>query len=1110
MKRILFFFTLFCICSINAQVTTSPTLPTVNDPITITFNATGTPLQGYSGEVYTHTGVTVDGVRWQNVIGTWGNNTVQPKLTRTGTDTYTLLITPNVYSYYNVLATKIISELNFVFRAASGSPQSADIFTTVYPAATLNVAFTNPLQNTTLNLNQSITISAESSLNATLELFLNGNSIQTATNSKSITKLHTFSTPGNHTLKVVANDGITTKEQTINVYVKTPTQTATKPNGLKYGLNKNPDNSVTFLLKAPFKSDVFLIGDFNNWTLNSNYQLFNDGEDFWITLSGLDINTEYAYQYYVDYSIKICDPYSEKILDPWTDQYIKPGNYPNLKPYPTNLTTGYVSTFIINEPTYNWNVTNFNKPLQHNLVIYELLIRDFTESDSYTEAITKLDYLKKLGVNAIELMPINEFEGADSWGYNPALYMALDKSYGTKNAFKKFVDECHQRGIAVIADVVFNHSYGQSPLVQMYWNSVDNKPAANNPWYNQNHNFVDNTAAHWGYDFNHESTYTKTFFKEVLNYWMTEYKIDGFRFDFTKGMTNTQFYGTNNWGSAYDASRISILKDYASYVWSHNPTNKPYVIFEHLSDNQEEKELADFGIMMWGNMNYNYSQNTMGFASGADISYISHKSRNWTQPNLVGYMESHDEERMMYRNINFGNSTSNPPYTVKDLKTALTRQELAGIFFLSVPGPKMMWQFGELGYDFSINTCTDGTINNNCRLARKPVKWEYFNDVNRKHVYSTWATLNAFRNQHPVFHTTDFTLNVSTLLKSIQLRHATMDVVIIGNFDITTKSVNPNFTKTGIWYEYFTGEVRTVSNQTATIDLKPGEYRLYSTVKLSDPLGGTVNDDSDGDGINDAMDQCPNTLLGTVVNATGCPVFSLPATNFKLEITNPTCTNKNNGQLKITASESLNYIATINGIDYPFTSTTSVPNLSPNIYSVCIKIPAQNNYTQCFEFTISDPPGLTGRTSIENKNNRATANIIIDSGTAPFIVDVNGSTIFETSENNFLINVNNGDVIEVKSAVACEGKISKQINLLNEVIAYPNPASDFVELYIPDYLNQKIVNIQLFNLTGRLVLNVNFDVVNNHIKIPISSLSNGLYIIRAHLEKPITIKLIKK
>ncbi|MDT8418422.1 MAG: alpha-amylase family glycosyl hydrolase, partial [Lutibacter sp.] len=677
----------------SQAVTTAPTIPTANSEITITFNAVGTPLDGYTGDVYAHTGVTINGAQWQNVIGTWGSNTTQPKLTRSTSNAnlYTLVITPTVYGFYGAATSATITELNFVFRASTNSPQTANIFVPLF-AEGLNMVFTSPANNSAFNLNSNITISAEASVASNLELFANGILIKTTTNTTNISTSHLLTTAGNHILKAVATNGTEVKETTINIFVKTPTVTAVKPVGIKYGININTDNSVTFLLKAPFKTDVLLLGDFNNWTLDGNYQMKKDGEDFWLTIPGLDINTEYAYQYLIDYTIKVADPYSEKILDPWTDQFIKAGNYPNLKAYPTDLTTGYVSTFLINEPTYTWNITDFTKPAQNNLIIYELLIRDFTETDSFTEAITKLDYLASLGVNAIELMPINEFEGAESWGYNPALYMALDKSYGTKNDFKKFVDECHQRGIAVLADVVFNHSFGQSPLLQMYFDNANNKPAADNPWYNVNHNLVDNTSAHWGSDFNHESAHTRAFFKDVLSYWMDEYKIDGFRFDFTKGFSNTIYTGANNWASAYDQSRIDILKDYADHVWSNKPANKPYVIFEHLSDNSEETVLANHGIMLWGNMNHSYNQNTMGFASDANINWISYKQRGWNNPNVVGYMESHDEERLMNKNLQFGNSTAT--YNVKNINTALSRQELAGMFFFTIPGPKMIWQFG--------------------------------------------------------------------------------------------------------------------------------------------------------------------------------------------------------------------------------------------------------------------------------------------------------------------------------------------------------------------------------------------------------------------------------
>src|SRR5690554_7605996 len=107
-------------------------------------------------------------------------------------------------------------------------------------------------------------------------------------------------------------------------------------------------------------------------------------------------------------------------------------------------------------------------PEVDKLVVYELLIRYFTNNGDIKTVTDTLDYLQRLGVNAIELMPFNEFEGNDSWGYNPSFYFAADKAYGTLNDYKEFVDECHARGIAVLMDMVLNHSYGQSAFAQMY------------------------------------------------------------------------------------------------------------------------------------------------------------------------------------------------------------------------------------------------------------------------------------------------------------------------------------------------------------------------------------------------------------------------------------------------------------------------------------------------------------------------------------------------------------------------------------------------------------------------------------------------------------------
>ena len=1093
MKKTVLLFLLIISYTTFAQVSTVPVIPTATSEVTIKFDATGTGLEGYTGDVYAHTGLTINGEKWQNVIESWGNNTTQPKLTRTATDQYELLITPDVYTFYNVATSETITEFSFVFRSADASQQTSDIFVPIYQDG-LNITFTEPTNGNAFNINTTINIAAEASINADLELFVNGISQNTASNTKNITTSFTLTATGTYTIKASATSGNETKETEISIYVKSPTQNQTMPTGVTNGLNNNGDGTATFVLLAPNKNDVLLIGDFNNWTVNENYQLYKDGEYFWITLNNLDVDTEYAYQYLVDYEIKIADPYSEKILDPWTDQYIKDGNYPSLKEYPTNLTEGYVSTFKLNETTYNWQVENFTRPNKDNLIIYELHVRDFVESDSYTEVLTKLDYLQTLGVNAIELMPVNEFEGADSWGYNPALYFALDKAYGTKNAFKNLVDECHKRGIAVLADVVFNHSYGQSPLVQMYWDDANGKPAADNPWYNQDSNFL-NPSAQWGYDFNHESNYTTSFFNDVLEYWMTEYKIDGFRFDFTKGFSNTP-YGTSSWGSTYDASRIQILKNYADVVWSHSPSNKPYVIFEHLADNSEETELANYGILLWGNMNHNYNQNTMGFNSDTDISWISYKQRGWNNPSLIGYMESHDEERLMFKNLEYGNT--NGDYSVKNLTTALAREELAGMFLFTIPGPKMIWQFGELGYDISIDE--------NGRVGRKPIKWEYKDDVNRNQVYTTWSTMIAFKTKYPeVFNTSDFTLNVSSLTKSIVLKNTAFDVVIIGNFDVSAKSVSANFTKTGTWFEYFTGEENVVSNTTQSITINPGEYKMYTSIKVLDPRGGTELDDSDSDGVPDTEDLCPNTPLGQQVNATGCENFTIIANNFTVEAIGETCPDKNNGQISISAVENFNYTVTIDSKKYNFTNSAAlvVENLQPDTYNFCIEIVGET-YKQCYAVTIEEGTIVSGKTTINSK----TAEIKILDGTAPFNVFVNNELAFDTYSPEFIVPIKHGDVINVKTAVSCEGVYSKQINFFEELVAYPNPTQGAFEIVLPETKNEVLVEI--FNIQSQLISSKTYPVLYGKVQLNLENNPTGLYFAKVYLEDTKLLKIVKQ
>ena len=593
-----------------------------------------------------------------------------------------------------------------------------------------------------------------------------------------------------------------------------------KPLPFRDGITRISDDSLAFVLFAPNKQSVHLIGDFNDWEISEDYQMKNDGDRFWIKIGNLDKNKEYICQYLIDNTIRIADPYANKISDPWNDKDILASVYPNLIPYPTGKTTQIAMTVTTKMDNYSWQIKNYTATHPEKLVIYEILIRDFTTLRSIKGVQEKIPYLKELGVNAIELMPFNEFEANDSWGYNPSFYFAPDKAYGTSEDYKAFIDECHVNGIAVIMDIVLNHSYGQSPMVRMYQNG--STVSVDNPWYNVKSNFS-NPDAQWGYDFNHESPYTQVFVDSVCAYWMQEYKVDGYRFDFTKGFSNTPYPATgDNWGSAYDAARIKNLKRIYDELKKRNPN--AIFICEHLSENREEKELADYGMLLWGNLNYNMNEATMGwgeekgdYGNKGDLSWASYKQRDWTYPNLVAYMESHDEERLMYKNKQWGKEQGS--YSVKQISTGLQRNAAATVILFSLPGPKMIWQFGELGYDVSIDY--------NGRLGKKPFHWEYYEQPDRKALFDVYAKMIDLHINHPVFSTSDYTIDLTNHFKTVVLKSANETVVAMANFDVVTKTKNVNFTKTGVWNDYFTGLEITADAATKSITLNPGEYRLY-------------------------------------------------------------------------------------------------------------------------------------------------------------------------------------------------------------------------------------------------------------------------------------------
>ena len=817
---ILIFFLVYQI-GITQIIQISPAFPTVNDIVTIHYDATqgNGELVGVS-PVYTHTGIiTQSGLpsSWSFVQGNWGQADTNALMTDLGNNIHKIVI--DIDQYYGFPNGTNVAKLAFVFRNHDGSLEgkTANMGDILYPIYPINGGFQaaifKPYSDLLVNINDTIFFSGQSNSDATLQLFDNGVLIADTVNTTLLEKDIIVNSSGDHQIILVADDGSSVLRDTVNYVVIPALNLVDPPYGLVDGINYINDSTVTLKFYAPEKTTVNLIGDHNNWMVNSSsfMSLSTDSSYWWKTISGLNPGGKYTYQYLVDGVIKIADPLSPLILDPNNDANIGSFNYPNPVPYPSNYTNGFVTVMEPGKTAYNWTNNNFTPPNNKDLIIYELLVRDFVATHSYQTLIDTLDYLAELGVNAIELMPPGEFENNESWGYNPSFHMALDKYYGTPEHFKAFIDSCHGRGIAVINDIVFNQAFGQSPMVNLYWDGLNNRPAANNPWFNE---VCPHPPYCWGYDFDHSSEATKKFMDRVNHYWLDEYHIDGFRFDFTKGFSNN----SNN----YDNDRINLLKRMADTIWSKHPN--AYVILEHWADNNEEKILANYGMMLWGNVTHGYQESAMGYPSNSNLSWGVYKYRLWNEPHLISYMESHDEERIMYKNITYGNTTGQQ--NAKNLLNGLKRTEGLAALMLTTPGPKMIWQFGELGYDISIDFP--------CRICNKPILWNYFTENSRKRLYDVYKASIELRKSHPVFTGDDFTYSLIGEVKSLKLNDPNMNAVVVVNIDVNPQDKTIDFQHNGWWYEYFSGDSIQI-NGTSIISLDPGEYKVYTDLKLDKP-----------------------------------------------------------------------------------------------------------------------------------------------------------------------------------------------------------------------------------------------------------------------------------
>ena len=829
-KLTLLLLSVFALSAI-AQVTTVPAIiqKGYTGQVTIIFN----PNEGNKGMVgaaycYAHTGLITSASSsdgdWKNVVEEWRTNTSKTKMTKEGNNWK--LVIPNIYTFYGVPSSTEIEKLAFVFHdGPSGikegkTDQGGDIFVEL---AEQGLAVSISELPEISKYTSSFTITGNATVSANLTLKMNGTVVKSGTGT-SLSFTSNFFERKNYTFEFTATkDGKTVSATTVTCVPTTPTK-ANRPSGIVNGIyyDKNNKKKVTLCTYAGSKtapaSNVFVVGDFNNWQISNNYQLkqANDSAYFWIELNNLTPNKEYAMQYVVVRAdgkiVRISDLYSEKLLhgdDKWITGYTS--NYPK-------QADGYVTVIHPGKPAFNWSsaTLNFKRPNKNNLVIYEVWVYDHTPQRNIKGMIDRLDYIKDLGVNAVELMPVTEFDGNENWGYSPNHYFAFDKAYGTSDELKTFIDECHKRGIAVILDMVFNHATGLNPMNKLYPYGTE---LSSNPWFNVTAPHSDNVYEDWNHDFKP----TKTMFTRALSYWLTEYKVDGFRMDLSHGLCGT----TAN-------SSVKHIKEYYEKGVKAVSADA-YMILEHWGGNMgsERPQLVSAGMMCWENTCNSYCQTAMGWLKDGDDLSSANKD------NYVSYCESHDEERSFFKAKQWGNGNLQ---TNEEARVARVPLNMAFLTLLN--GPKMFYHFAELGFDYSKYQNAQGKWGKNDYSITSELGADYDCKMQAKYRPESWLKLghcrmDAFQKVGQIIqlrtrlmpsvfegNPTASSLGTGKALRTIQWGS---NVFVAGNF-----AVSGNQTVTlpsGTWYNYFEQKKQT----STTVTLAPGQVLIFTGKQLALP-----------------------------------------------------------------------------------------------------------------------------------------------------------------------------------------------------------------------------------------------------------------------------------
>jgi len=420
---------------------------------------------------------------------------------------------------------------------------------------------------------------------------------------------------------------------------------------------------VTFRVWAPNATSLTVFGSFNGWNTN-NLPLVRElpaSNGVW-SLDVAAARPGHEYKFSINHQHRRRDPRARQVIH-----------------------SGEAPAVIHDPAAYRWSTPPMIPPPHDQLVVYELHIGTF--GGTFTGADGKLNFNSALGANAIQLMPVAEFAGDHSWGYNPSDPFAVESAYGGPDAFKAFVDACHARGLAVLMDVVHNH-YGPDDLGNSLW-AFDgwSGPSGGGIYFYQD---AARSQTKWGPRPDYGRPEVRQYILDNLRMWIEEFRVDGFRWDATLYMRFT-----TNFTVIADGERL--LRDIGTMMAEEFP-EKLHIAEDHINDGLITAPLTNgFGFHSeWYRPFHEILSAQLTNDAGRDLETLATLIRGSNHTARLIYTESHDEAGD--HNADEGAQRFPAEMAPADPTGLLARKKtsLASALLMTSPGLPMLFQGQEL------------------------------------------------------------------------------------------------------------------------------------------------------------------------------------------------------------------------------------------------------------------------------------------------------------------------------------------------------------------------------------------------------------------------------